>query len=489
MHPHAPSTSSSTEVDRSVHSDDPHHPVNPLLHSTNKETDAAVFPEAQSAVAAEMPTIVRYQSPAAADSTIADEKGQNVQQGPSGHGPGDFPDGGREAWLTVLGGSMALFCTFGLVNCVGTFQEYYLNGPLKNYSSSEVSWISSSQVFFMTFGGAVFGRIFDNYGPRKTLILGTLTYVFGLMMTSLSKEYYQIFLSQSVVAAIGSSAVFNNSLSSVTTWFLRRRAAAFGIVAAGSSLGGVILPIMISHLIPRVGFPWTIRIVAFMFLGMLSITCVTVKSRLPPRPAPFSLATYVNVMRLPLMAVTVIGMFFFFWGMFLPFTYALLEAQSAGVSPSLVPYLLPILNAVSIFGRILPGLLADRIGRFNVMFMVMVLSAVLSLALWIPGKTNGAIIAFMALYGFASGGYISLAPALIAQIADIRQIGIYTGTAFAVQAFAALTGSPIAGAIVAKQHGDYLGLQLFCGITMSIAAVIVFIARSMQVGSKVFVKV
>ncbi|MBE3046479.1 hypothetical protein IMZ48_28905, partial [Candidatus Bathyarchaeota archaeon] len=69
--------------------------------------------------------------------------------------PEDFPDGGREAWLVVFGGSCALFCTFGLINCVGVFQEYYSNNVLVGYSPSAISWISSVQVWMMTFPAAL----------------------------------------------------------------------------------------------------------------------------------------------------------------------------------------------------------------------------------------------------------------------------------------------------------------------------------------------
>lgn len=165
-------------------------------------------------------------------------------------------------------------------------------------------------------------------------------------MVSLSKDYYQFFLSQSVVAAIGSSAVFNASMSSLVTWFFKRRAAAFGIMVSGSSLGGVILPIMMDKMIDSVGFPWMMRTMAFMFLVLLGIACFTVKSRLPPRPRPFVFMEYVSGFReLPIL-ITVVGFFLFMWGMFLPFNYVLLQAQAAGMSEDLIPYLLPILNAV-----------------------------------------------------------------------------------------------------------------------------------------------
>jgi hypothetical protein len=69
---------------------------------------------------------------------------------PTGFNPADFPDGGREAWLVVFGGFLALFCSFGLVNCIGVFEQYYVEGPLSDYSVSAVSWIPSLHVFVVT---------------------------------------------------------------------------------------------------------------------------------------------------------------------------------------------------------------------------------------------------------------------------------------------------------------------------------------------------
>lgn len=61
----------------------------------------------------------------------------------------------------------------------------------------------------------VAGKIFDSYGPRIPLAVGSCMQVFGLMMTSISKEYYQFFLSQSVVSGIGASLIFTPGLSAV----------------------------------------------------------------------------------------------------------------------------------------------------------------------------------------------------------------------------------------------------------------------------------
>lgn len=115
------------------------------------------------------------------------------------------------------------------------------------------------------------------------------------------------------------------------------------------------------------------------------------------------------------------------------------------------------------------------------MIVTAFLSATLVLALWIPAKSNVPIILFSTFYGFSSGAFVSLAPALIAQISDIRQIGMRTGTMFAVISLAALTGSPIGGVLLSREGGQYLYLQIFCGVMM-IAGSTIFVLARVSVG-------
>lgn len=76
------------------------------------------------------------------------------------------------------------------------------------------------------------------------------------MMASLSTSYYQLLLSQGICSAVGASAIFQCSLNALHGWFARKRGAAFGISATGSSIGGIVFPIITSRLIRTVGFPW-----------------------------------------------------------------------------------------------------------------------------------------------------------------------------------------------------------------------------------------
>jgi MFS family permease len=68
------------------------------------------------------------------------------------------------------------------------FQSYYEQTLLQDYSPSAISWIASVQQCLIYSAGIVLGKIFDGYGPRWLLIIGGLTKVFGLMMTSVSTK-------------------------------------------------------------------------------------------------------------------------------------------------------------------------------------------------------------------------------------------------------------------------------------------------------------
>ena len=101
-------------------------------------------------------------------------------------------------------------------------------------------------------------------------------------MLSLINSYYQAVLAQAVVIGVGAGCLFVPSVAIMSTYFTTRISTAIGIAASGSSFGGVIYPIMFYKLVPEVGFPWAVRIIGFMALGLLAIPCVVMQMRVKP---------------------------------------------------------------------------------------------------------------------------------------------------------------------------------------------------------------
>ncbi|PTB63200.1 MFS general substrate transporter [Trichoderma citrinoviride] len=405
---------------------------------------------------------------------------QAAAPAPVGNGP---PNGGLRAWLVVLGAWCTSFCSFGWINSVGVFQDYYEATILKEYSASTVSWIPSLQIFFMMALGPVIGLIYDKYGPRWLIIGGTFLHVFGLMMTSISTEYYQLLLSQGVCSAIGVSAIFQPALNSIATWFTTKRGAAYGLLATGSSLGGVIFPIMVSRLIDEVGFGWSMRISAFLILVLLIVAIITVETHNPPKFQPITLKRMLTPFTEFQFFCLSVGLLLFTFGQYVPIDYISVEAAEAGMDPNLVQYLIPILNAGSLFGRVFSGLAGDKWGRYNIFVSVCYLAGIFILGLWIPAATTGARIAFATLYGFFSGAYVALIAALVVQISHPAEIGFRTGLIFLASSVGGLTANPISGAILEEPIG-WVGPKVFAGVFCIVGTTFVLAARIHRTGWK-----
>ncbi|OQE15059.1 hypothetical protein PENFLA_c034G05115 [Penicillium flavigenum] len=385
-----------------------------------------------------------------------------------------FPEGGLRAWSVVAGAFCISFCTFGYLNAYGVYQNYYSTHQLMGESASTIAWIGSVQTCLLLGGGIVGGPLFDKYGA-KVIWPASIAFIFSVMMTSLGKEYYQFMLAQGILGGLTCGIMFSPAMAAVSHYFQAKRGAALGITVTGSSLGGVIFPIALSKMFKNesLGFGWTVRIIGFIMLAMLSLSLATVRPRLPPRkgkilmPSAFKQAAY---------SLFLAGMFLMIWGVFTPFFYLTEYAIAQGMSANLSSYLLSILNASSVFGRLLPGVLADKVGRFNTICFFGSSTGVLLLC-WIAIKSNAAIIIFAALYGFFSGAIVSLMSPCIAHLSPTPSyIGTYLGMGMAVISVAGLTGTPITGALI-DHYNSYTQAAIFSGVSTLVGAALVFVTK------------
>lgn len=122
-------------------------------------------------------------------------------------------------------------------------------------------------------------------------------------------------------------------------------------------------------------------------------------------------------------------------GIFVPFFYIVQYSQDQGVSQRLAFDLLSVMNAGSVFGRVLPGYAADLVGRYNMLAPFAVLAGIFSLALWLNAHNVAALTLYSVFYGFFSGAFISLNTPCIAQISRMDQIGTRIGMAYSLLSF------------------------------------------------------
>ncbi|KAF7167940.1 hypothetical protein CNMCM6106_003289 [Aspergillus hiratsukae] len=336
--------------------------------------------------------------------TMAQVPGERQPDSGEKHVEDNFPEGGWRAWSVAIGNAGIMFCTLGHVNTWGVYQAYYEANQLRGHSPSAIAWIGSLQAFSIFAAGLVGGPLFDRYGA-KVIMPSAIVYLFSIFMTSLCKEYWQFMLAQGVLGGLANGFTMAPSMAATPQYFKEKRGAAMGIAIAGSSLGGVILPIAANRFLTRtnLGFGWSIRIIGFIIMGVLIPSCLPIKARLPPRKSNFFLP---SAFKEPVYTLLVACMFFLFLSMF-PLLFLIPSyALSQGMSTSLAFYTQSILNAASFPGRVIPAFLSDKLGKQNVLAAAALSSGILALC-WQRVQGNAGILVFAAVYGFCSGAIIS----------------------------------------------------------------------------------
>ncbi|BGP17967.1 hypothetical protein JCM10213_003974 [Rhodosporidiobolus nylandii] len=403
------------------------------------------------------------------------EGGVDVEKGASGEAAmaaNDYPDGGFRAWSVVAGAWCISFTSWGFTNSFGVFQTYYQANQLSSYTHSDISWIGSLQLALVLACAIISGKVFDAGGIKYLLFAALCIYTAGLFGLSEASQYYQVLLGQGLACGLAAGLAFVPSASSVSHWFKKRRATALGILATGSSVGGMVYPAMLNHLFPQVGFGWAVRAAAFITIGLVGIALVFVNSRLPPRPFPkASQILDFSPLRERTFLLFVIGETIIMLGLYTPYFFIQDYANSQGVASSLTAYALTILNAASIFGRIIPNWLADTYGPLTILTPNCFISGILIFVFLPACKSAGGLIAFCILFGFASGAYVSMMPATTASLTkDMSQVGHRTATMFLVISITGLTGTPISGAIISSQNGSYTGAAVFSGVVVLVGS-------------------
>ena len=301
-------------------------------------------------------------------------------------------------------------------------------------------------------------------------------YVFSLMMMSLSKTYWQLLLTQGVLSGSVMGFMQFAAMAAVSQYFDKKRAAALGVAVAGSSIGGSVLPIAVSKMLngTSLGFGWTVRIIGFVITPLLFFALVVVRPRLPPKAATFVNAGAFKETKYVML---VLALFLMCFGLFTPLFFLPSYAVTRGVHPTLASYLLAILNAASTFGRIIPGILADKFGRFN-MFAAGAFVTGVTLFCMTSATSTAGLIVYAIAYGFSSGTIISGGSASLTIVPkDPRDIGTYVGMGFAISGIASFVGSPLNGALL-KQHDGFLHAGIFSGATMLAGACCVLLAKT-----------
>lgn len=333
------------------------------------------------------------------------------------------------------------------------------------------------QTFLILACGAIGGPLFDRYGSQ-VIYPSAFLYLVGLMLTSVCDKVWQFVLTQDILTGIASGVLLTPAMAATPQYFCKNRDLAMGLAVAGSSIGGVVLPLALNGLMhnEHLGFGWAVRIPAFVTSGLLCFACIAIQPRLSPRNTRF---WKLGVFRHPAYWLMCATAFVLFLAQFQPLFFVPTYAQQHGMSEWMAAYVVPIINAASFPGRVIPALISARIGRFNVLLYACISSGVIVFC-WPAARYNTAIIVWSAIYGFCSGALTSgMSVAFTVSARDPKDYGTCIGMGLTTASFGVLIGPPISGTLFLRYHG-FKQVSILAGTLMLLGAAMVVLIKKLS---------
>lgn len=189
------------------------------------------------------------------------------------------------------------------------------------------------------------------------------------------------------------------------------------------------------------------------------------------------------------------GCFFTMWGLWVPINRLQEVVAAFPGRENFTYYIVAIANTGSLVGCIVQGWASDIMGQFNAMCLVTSLPGVITLVFWPLLErylSLTGLIPFALLYGFVSGGFMSIGPACVVALTGDHVeevIGMELGGFYLAIALGVLTGRPIEHAIRDRERDKSIGLMCFAGASMLLGAAFMVVMRVAKGGSRLLKKV
>ncbi|KAF1914042.1 major facilitator superfamily domain-containing protein [Ampelomyces quisqualis] len=392
-------------------------------------------------------------------------------------------EGGRAAWCTVAGSGLVYYASFGIMNSFGFFQDYYTQTFLKDTSPTTIAFCGTLQMFLMNSLAAVSGALCDRYGVKYLYVGSGLGTIFALMLLSFVQvgQFWSIFLIQGLLLGLTIAFGIQPALTVVGQHFNERRALALGLVSTGAALGGIGFPLMFEKLLPTVGFANAIRLAALK-IGICYTIALCISTSKPSnqneKKGRAALIDYHGFLDIRY-TILCVGTFFAILGLWIPSYYIKTYANVVFPGNTISEYFLCIMNACSILGGSFGGLLADRVGRLNMLWPMGLLGGFLCLFVWLLSSTIGGLVLFVCIYGFAASNINALPASAIGQITPDGSLGARIGAFYSVIAVASLVGTPIGGALIQDKgtKDGYRWLIVFSGVSLTLGSLCMLASR------------
>jgi MFS family permease len=146
-------------------------------------------------------------------------------------------------WWIVAAGFMIQLLNAGMI--FHSFGVYFVHfQETFGWTRTQISGAFSIQQLETGILGPVQGWMIIRFGPRMIVSIGIVIAGIGLMLLSRINNLWQFYAAFTTIALGSSLGGFMAIFTTVANWFEKKRSRAMGIVMAGMSVGGLMVPIM-----------------------------------------------------------------------------------------------------------------------------------------------------------------------------------------------------------------------------------------------------
>ena len=337
------------------------------------------------------------------------------------------------------------------------------------------------------------GRAQDRFGPRIVATIGGALTGAGMLVASLAtpERTWPVLVGFGLLTGLGIGLGYSAATPAAVKWFPpARKGLITGLVVSGFGLASVYIAPLTTWLLAGQGIAGTFRVLGLAFLvvtvGLAQLLVNPPTGYVPAGFAPTDAAAIAaaserrdfdwrEMVRTRQFALLwLMYAFGAFAGLMIIGHMAKIAAvQMTGIELGFV--LVAVLAIGNASGRIVAGIVSDRIGGIRTMLVVFTLQALMMGVLAISG-TAMALVPVAAIVGFCYGANLSLFPSTTAGFFGTKHLGVNYGLVFTAWGVGGVFGSMTAGTIV-DSTGSY-------GVAYAIAAGLCVLAAGLTFVTK-----
>jgi MFS transporter, OFA family, oxalate/formate antiporter len=374
--------------------------------------------------------------------------------------------GSINRWWRVVGGlsmNLALGTLYGWSVFVAPLEETF------GWKRAETSMVFTIAAIVFAISFVLAGRIQDKIGPLPCSLAGGILVSLGFYLSSYTTSLNYLYICFGVIGGLGNGFGYATPIPVMAKWFPDKRGLAVGLAVGGYGAGSAIFgPLSQLVLIPAYGLPATFRILGSIFFVMTMAGAVLLRN--PPagyRPAGWAPAEAANKAGTAASADWAPGevlrsaTFWLMWaGYALGCSAGLMVisqlvpfARSVGVAAGSLATMSLVVGAVgNASGRVLSAWMSDRLGRINVLRLMIGIGILAMPALYAAGSNVALLYAAVFVVYWCYGTQLSVNGVAAADFWGTRNAGVNYGFLFTAWGVAGIIGPRIGGVLFDRYH-------------------------------------